>query len=74
MTITTTQADNEDVNMRVVGVLRSVLTTRDMSPSELADVIGVDASAFSRRMSGEVPWLVCEVAAVCAYLRVPLIL
>jgi DNA-binding Xre family transcriptional regulator len=71
---TTTQLENNEVNARVVGVLRDLLATRDVTPAELADVIGVDASAFSRRMSGEVPWLVCEVAAVCAYLRVPLVL
>jgi hypothetical protein len=72
LTITTTQADNKDVNMRVVEVLRSVLATREMPPGELADMIGMDAAAFDRRMSGETSFYVCEVAAICGCLRVPL--
>lgn len=52
--------------------VRALLARRRLSQSKLAAALGLSQAAVSRRLSGEVPFDVNELAATARYLDVPL--
>lgn len=56
----------------VAGGVRAELARRRMSASELARQTGLKQSYLSRRMTGETPFNVDDLAQIAAALRVPM--
>lgn len=56
----------------VASAVREAMASRKISGRALADQLGMPQSVFSRRMTGEVPFTVDELAAVAAALDVRL--
>lgn len=52
--------------------VRAALARRRLSQSDLGQHLGLSQAAVSRRLLGEVPFDIAELAAVAAFLDVPL--
>lgn len=57
---------------RVAAEVRAELARQQMSQSELAKRLGVAQQTVSRRMTGEVPFDIAELATIAELLGVPM--
>jgi len=59
------------VTQSVAAEVRAELARKRIPQSDLAEVLGVSQAGISRRLSGATPFDVNELAAVAAFLGVP---
>ena len=65
-------AANRLASQRVAGEVRAELARQKRTANELAAVLGISAHTAGRRLSGDVPFNVIELAALCQWLNVDL--
>ncbi len=65
-------AANRLASQRVAGEVRAELARQKRTANELATVLGISAHTAGRRLSGDVPFNVIELAALCQWLNVDL--
>jgi transcriptional regulator with XRE-family HTH domain len=62
----------EGRSRQVAGEVRAVLARRQISGKQLASQLGMSQFAISRRLRGETPFSIDELAASAEFLGVPL--
>jgi transcriptional regulator with XRE-family HTH domain len=63
---------SDDVTKLVADEVRALAARRRTTQVGLADVIGLSQAAVSRRLRGEIPFTVDELAKVATHFEVPL--
>lgn len=61
------------VAARVAAELRAEIARQVISTDSLAEAVGISAKTFRRRLDGGKTFNLEELAAVCRFLRIPLI-
>lgn len=66
------EATDRVVSQQVAGEVRAEMARQKRTASELATVLGISAHTAGRRLNGESPFNVLELATVCRWLEVDL--
>lgn len=64
--------EREDRSLRVAGEVRALLARRQLSGKQLAARLGISQFSVSRRLRGQVPFSIDELAVAAEFLGVEL--